>query len=116
MNKETKLISIKILHSAVWFLMASATFYILYSGIMRTTSIWLWIAIGMLGLETIVLWANRWICPMTPMAMKYTSDRQANFDIYLPLTIAKYNKQIFGTLFVIGLVMVLINFIADFYS
>jgi hypothetical protein len=46
---------------------------------------------------------------MTPMAMKYSSDRRVNFDIYLPLFVAKYNKQIFGTLFVVGLLLVIAN-------
>jgi hypothetical protein len=36
------------------------------------------------------------------VAARYTDDRQDNFDIYLPLWLARYNKQVFGALFVIG--------------
>lgn len=35
-------------------------------------------------------------------AARYTQDRCDNFDIYLPLWVARYNKQMFGTLFVGG--------------
>ena len=34
--------------------------------------------------------------------LKYTEDRRPNFDIYLPVWIAKYNKEVFGPLFVGG--------------
>ena len=33
--------------------------------------------------------------------------RSANFDIYLPVWLARYNKAIFGTLFVVGGLFVL---------
>jgi hypothetical protein len=41
------------------------------------------------------------------VAARYTDDRRDNFDIYLPLWIARYNKQIFGPLFVAGIVFTL---------
>ena len=51
-------------------------------------------------LEVVVLLINRWSCPLTGVAARYTDNRQDNFDIYLPLWLAKHNKLIFGTLFV----------------
>lgn len=103
---------IKIIHTIIWFIMATASFYILYAGIFKIFDIWLYISIGLLVLETIVLIINKWTCPLTPMAMKHTENRADNFDIYLPLFVAKYNKQIFGAIFVIGLLLVLINFLS----
>jgi hypothetical protein len=41
-------------------------------------------------------------CPLTPLAARYTDDRSDNFDIYLPLWLARYNKQIFGPLFLVA--------------
>jgi hypothetical protein len=35
----------------------------------------------------------------------YTDDRRDNFDIYLPLWLARYDKQDFGTLFTAGVVL-----------
>lgn len=112
MSDKSKLILIKSLHSIIWLIMASASFYILYSGITNTTSILLWISIGLLGIETLILLFNKWTCPLTPIARKYTTNRQPDFDIYLPKVIAKHNKQIFGTIFVIGLILVIINLLS----
>lgn len=53
-------------------------------------------------LECLVLAFNRMRCPLTVVAARYTYSRQDNFDIYLPLRIARYNKEIFGTLFAVG--------------
>jgi hypothetical protein len=53
--------------------------------------------------EMVVLWLNRWSCPLTAVAARYTDDPPANFDIYLPKWLARYNKQIFGPLYVAGL-------------
>ncbi|MBU1038983.1 hypothetical protein KKC17_01985 [Patescibacteria group bacterium] len=109
MKTEQSLTFIKSLHTIIWLIMAVATIYILYAGLTKTFNIWLWISIGLLVMESIVLLINRWTCPLTPVAMKYTTDRQDNFDIYLPLIMAKYNKIIFGTIFAIGLLLVIFN-------
>jgi hypothetical protein len=36
------------------------------------------------------------------MAVRFAPEDSANFDIYLPEWLAKYNKQIFGIVFVLG--------------
>ena len=59
---------------------------------------------GLVLVEVAVLAANRLKCPLTDVAARYTEERQDNFDIYLPLFLARYNKQIFGSLFLAGLV------------
>ena len=38
------------------------------------------------------------------LAARYTDDRRANFDIYLPVWLARYNKHVFGPLYVAGVV------------
>src|SRR5262245_45378087 len=54
---------------------------------------------GIMLIEVAVLLANGWRCPLTDLAARYTDDRRANFDIYLPLWLAARNKQIFGSIF-----------------
>jgi hypothetical protein len=48
-------------------------------------------------------------CALMAIAARYTSDRSANFDIYLPRWIARYNKEIFGSLFAVGLSFTLVR-------
>lgn len=109
MRNETKLVVVKTLHTAVWAVMAASSIYILYAGVMNTTGTALWAAIALLALESAVLVANGWVCPLTPIAMRYTDDRTDNFDIYLPRIVAKHNKAIFGGIFAAGLVLVAFN-------
>jgi len=52
--------------------------------------------------EVAVLVANRLRCPLTAIAARYTEDRRANFDIYLPEWLARHNQRIFGSLYAIG--------------
>ena len=52
--------------------------------------------------EVAVLAVNRGRCPLTSVAARYTDDRRENFDVFLPLGVAKYNKLIFGALYFAG--------------
>lgn len=61
-----------------------------------------WSLIGVVFIEVMVLLANRMRCPLTGIAGRYTAERQDNFDIYLPLWLARYNKLLFGGLYLIG--------------
>lgn len=62
------------------------------------------VLIGIVFLEVFIILFNRWRCPLTNIAARYTDRREDNFDIYLPLWLARYNKEIFGSLFVAGLI------------
>ena len=102
MNSSSKLILIKSLHSLVWAMFALAIVLIplaTYSGELRVSLA----LIGFVMLEVAVLAANHFKCPLTSLAERYTTQRQDNFDIYLPLFLARYNKQIFGSLFLAGM-------------
>ncbi len=57
--------------------------------------------------ECAVLAANRGRCLLTDWAARFTKDRAANFDIYLPNWLASNNKAIFGTLFAVNELIVL---------
>ena len=52
--------------------------------------------------EVLVLIANGGHCPLTAVAARYTTDRRDNFDIYLPQWLARYNKLIFGSIYLFG--------------
>jgi hypothetical protein len=68
---------------------------------------WAFILSGLILLECGVLALNGGRCPLTDLAARYTNDRAANFDIYLPVWLAQYNKVIFGVLFIMGEVVLL---------
>lgn len=103
---EQKLIAIKLVHTVVWafFVACIAAIYI---SVMKSRYGHAALMIGIVAIEVIVLSLNGWRCPLTPVAGRYTDDRRANFDIYLPAWIARNNKQIFGTLYVAGIAFAL---------
>jgi hypothetical protein len=68
---------------------------------------WAFGAIAIVGVEVLVLAANGFRCPLTNVAARYTSDRVANFDIYLPEWLARWNKLVFGSLYVAGILFAL---------
>jgi hypothetical protein len=72
-----------------------------------------WLLIAIVGVEVLVLFFNRMRCPLTGVAERFTDDRRDNFDIYLPLWVARYNKEIFGSLFVAGVLYTVIRWQAE---
>jgi hypothetical protein len=95
------LVGIKLLHTGVWLFFAGCIVAIPLAGAWRRFR-WAAILTGLVLVECAVLAMNRGRCPLTDVAGRYTKDRTDNFDIYLPLWLARWNKAIFGTLFVLG--------------
>ena len=99
---------IKLLHTAVWALFAGCILVLPVLAWMGAFRAALLLA-GLVMLEVLVLAFNRWACPLTAVAARYTSDRRDNFDIYLPLWLARHNKLIFGGLYFLGLLILLLR-------
>ena len=109
MNPSNKLTVVKVVHTLIWLFFVAAIFYILYSGISNKITITTWIAIGLIIAEGVVLVMFRMFCPLTLIARKYTDSEKDNFDIYLPNWLARYNKIIFTTIYLVGVIIVLIR-------
>ena len=92
---------IKLLHTAVWCVFAGCIVAIPFATYGRRWELAL-ILSGLVWLECAVLALNRCRCPLTDVAARHTEERADNFDIYLPLWLARWNKTIFGTLFFVG--------------
>ena len=99
--KTSKLIFLKRIHTAVWIFFNFLMAYLFYAVWTGQTGPLFWICVGCFVAEFLVLLFNGWACPITPMARKYTDDKRANFDIYLPEWLARHNKTIYTLLFVL---------------
>ena len=100
------LAGIKLAHTVAWAFFAGCIVAIPVVG-WRGRFLWAAVLSGVVLIECAVLVMNRWRCPLTDVAGRYTSDRADNFDIYLPIWLARHNKVIFGALFVAGELFVL---------
>ncbi len=105
MTGLTKLNAIKVLHTLIWVFFNGVIIYLYYAVISNRINKWVWMGIGVILLEGLVLLAFKKICPVTLLARRYSGSTKDNFDIFLPVWLAKYNKLIYTTLFVIVLVM-----------
>jgi hypothetical protein len=115
MNPSNKLTAVKIVHTLIWLFFVAAIFYILYSGISNKITTTTWIAIGLIIAEGAVLVLFKMFCPLTLIARKYSDSEKDNFDIYLPNWLARHNKIIFTTIYLVGVIIVVIRFIGSAY-
>jgi hypothetical protein len=92
---------IKLLHTVIWAIMAASIVALPGAAWFAHFRLALGLTLLVLG-ECLVLAVNGGRCPLTDAAARCTEERAANFDIYLPLWLARYNKQIFGFLFAVG--------------
>lgn len=101
MKPTAALRTIKLLHTIIWLLFALCIVAIPilgFAGYFQQAAL----LIGIVMVEVLILVVNRLRCPLTDVAARYTEDRRDNFDIYLPLWLARHNKSIFGILYVCG--------------
>lgn len=101
MDDGGKLVLVKLIHTAAWAFFAGCIIALPVAALAGHLRAAAWLAAAV-GVEVVILLLNGMKCPLTAVAARYTEDRRDNFDIYLPLWLARYNKHIFGTLFVVG--------------
>ncbi|TSJ47967.1 hypothetical protein [Fluviicola chungangensis] len=109
MKNEGKLRVIKTVHTAIWFFFNVVIFYMLYAVITNKIDRWLWIGYGLFILEGIILLVFKFFCPLTVLARRYSDSAKANFDIYLPDWLAKYNKTIYTSILGVIIVITLVR-------
>ncbi|AKQ47330.1 hypothetical protein TH63_19465 [Rufibacter radiotolerans] len=102
MASNPKLILLKIIHTLIWVFFNVVIFYLLYAVIADKIDKWVWICVGLVILEGVVLLIFNRFCPITLIARKYSDSQQDNFDIYLPNWLARYNKEIYTTIFLVA--------------
>ena len=107
MSDADKLLTIKLVHTLIWAFFVAVIFYVLYSGLADNVTIYTWIGIWLVIGEGLVLLLFRMYCPLTLLARKYSDSERDNFDIFLPNWLARHNKLIFTSIFIVGLTAVM---------
>lgn len=103
---------IKLVHTVIWaFFVACILAIPLLTALSQLRLAALFALI--VAVEVAVLLLNRMSCPLTGVAARYTDDRRANFDIYLPEWVARHNKTIFGSLYVAGVLLLIVRWLAS---
>lgn len=108
---KLNLVTIKIIHTIIWLFFNVVLFYMAYAVVVNKIDKFVWIGIALIAGEGLVLLMFKKMCPLTILARRYSSSPKDNFDIYLPNWLAKYNKLIYTTFFVIILIGVLYRYL-----
>lgn len=106
-----KLFVIKAIHTLVWIFFNAVLFYMAYAVMVNKIDRWVWIGFALILLEGMVLLMFNNICPLTVIARKYSDSPKANFDIYLPNWLAKHNKLIYTSIFILIMIGVIYRMI-----
>ena len=109
MRALQKLLILKLIHTLIWIFFVWVIGYVVYSGITNQITSYTWVGIGLVIGEGLVLWIFNLFCPLTVLARRYSDSQKDNFDIFLPNWLARHNKVIFTSIFVGGLILVLIR-------
>jgi hypothetical protein len=113
MTRSGKLVLIKTIHTLVWIFFNVVIFYLLYAVIIDRIDKWVWICLSLIVVEGLVLLVFKNICPITIVAREFSKSNKANFDIYLPNWLAKYNKQIYTTIALIAVGVLVYRLLAN---
>ena len=100
------LTAIKLFHTVIWAVLAGCILALPIMGFMHRFD-WAVALTVLVLVECGVLVINRGRCPLSDLAARFANERADNFDIYLPNWLARHNKAIFGTIFVVNELIVL---------
>ena len=100
-DRSTMLRRIRLLHTVIWAVFAASILAIPLATTAGDLRLGLWLSL-FVGVEMAVLLVNGMRCPLTDLAGRYAEERPDGFDIFLPAWLARNNKLIFGSLWVVA--------------
>jgi len=98
---------VKLIHTVIFWLLSACVLYVLFSGVADHITMWTWVAVGLVILESVVLAASGWTCPLTILAERLGAVRGSVTDIFLPKWFADRIFPICGTTFGVALLLIL---------
>ena len=105
MDRKQILALIRATHTAIYVVMAASTFVLVYAGVTGASGWWLWAALALLAVETVVFAGFGFKCPLTGLAVQYGAEKGWAFDTFLPERMTRYTFRFFGSLMVLGLAL-----------
>lgn len=96
---------IKLVHTVIFWILSLCVFYALFSGLADRVTPWTWVAVVLLLVESFVLAAFRWTCPLTILAERQGAASGEVADIFLPKWLADRIFPICGTLYGVALIL-----------
>jgi hypothetical protein len=99
----------KLVHTLIFWVLSLCVAYALFSGVADRITMWTWVAVGLLLVESVVLAVSGWTCPLTILAERRGAVRGSVTDIFLPRWFADRIFPICGTLYGIALLIIVLR-------
>jgi len=96
---------IRAVHTTIYLVMVAAIAVIWHAALTGRFGLALWIALALLAVESAVFLGNGRRCPLTALAVRYGAEKGYAFDTFLPERATRYTFRVFGTLLVLGLIL-----------
>jgi hypothetical protein len=107
-----RLALIRGVHTVIYLVMAASTFAVLYAGATGARGSWLWVALGLLGVEVVVFVGNGMACPLTALAVSCGAETGHAFDTFLPERVTRHTFRFFGTLMTVGVLLLVARWLS----
>jgi hypothetical protein len=100
---------IKLVHTLIFWILSLCVLYSLLSGISGRIDSLTWIAVGLVLIESVILIASGWTCPLTLIAERLGTEQGSVADIFLPKWLADRIFPICGTIFGVAITLLLLR-------
>jgi len=110
-SARQKLFLIKAIHTALFIFFSACLAYVYYSGITRTYDWILFLAIGSILIEGLVLILNKWQCPLTNLAREYGDEHGRVTDMFFPAWFVPHVFRSCSVLLIIGVAVLVVNYL-----
>jgi hypothetical protein len=100
---------VKVVHTLIFWFLSACVLYVSWSAAFDRVTTWTWVAVGLVLVETIVLAASGWTCPLTILTERLGAERGSVTDIFLPKWFADRIFPICGMTYVVALVVILLR-------
>ena len=89
-------------HTVIYVVMAAATFAVLYAGLTGARGAWLWWALSLVGVESVVFAGSGFKCPLTAVVARFNAASAPVSDTFFPERLTRYTLAVFGPLLIAG--------------
>ncbi|HET8644295.1 MAG TPA: hypothetical protein VFO85_02325 [Vicinamibacteria bacterium] len=103
---QITILHIKVVHTVIFWILSACVVYALFSGLADRITIWTWIAVAAILVESVVLVAAGWTCPLTILAERRGAERGSVADIFLPKWFADRIFPVCGTTYAVALILI----------
>ena len=105
MTEAQALLWVRAIHTVIYVVMACASFAVLYAGVTGVHGTWLWVAGGLVAIETVVFTASGLRCPLTAVAVRNGAARLGVSDTFLPERLTRHTFHFFGPLILLATIL-----------